>query len=81
MNPYPPHHLTLTLIRVPQVELSQVRDQEPLRTYIEGWLVLTGDAAHPMVLYQGRAPRGCRKPQCALCECLRPRGIPDRLRV
>ncbi|RYP52801.1 hypothetical protein DL769_010607 [Monosporascus sp. CRB-8-3] len=41
--------------RVPsQVELFQVRDQEPLPTYVKGRTVLVGDAAHPVVPYQGQ---------------------------
>ncbi|KAI8954507.1 hypothetical protein F4801DRAFT_575581 [Xylaria longipes] len=38
----------------PQVELFQVRDQEPLPTYMKGRAVLIGDAAHPVVPYQGQ---------------------------
>ncbi|KAI1111391.1 FAD binding domain protein [Nemania sp. NC0429] len=38
----------------PQVELFQVRDQDPLPTYVKGKAVLIGDAAHPVVPYQGQ---------------------------
>ncbi|KAJ5494541.1 hypothetical protein N7463_010628 [Penicillium fimorum] len=38
----------------PQVALFQVRDQEPLPTYIKGRTVLIGDAAHAMVPYQAQ---------------------------
>lgn len=34
--------------------LFQVRDQEPLPTYIKGRTVLIGDAAHAMVPYQAQ---------------------------
>ncbi|KAJ6086370.1 hypothetical protein N7486_010651 [Penicillium sp. IBT 16267x] len=40
--------------RAPQVALFQVRDQEPLPTYIKGRTVLIGDAAHAMVPYQAQ---------------------------
>ena len=36
------------------MQLLQVRDQEPLPTYINGRTVLIGDAGHAMVLYQGQ---------------------------
>ncbi len=38
----------------PEIELFQVRDQDPLPTYIKGRAVLIGDAAHPVVPYQGQ---------------------------
>lgn len=47
--------LTKNISRVPpQVELFQVRDQDPLPTYVKGKAVLIGDAAHPVVPYQGQ---------------------------
>ncbi|KAF1960290.1 hypothetical protein CC80DRAFT_590572 [Byssothecium circinans] len=40
--------------RTLNVQLFQVRDQEPLPTYVRGQTVLIGDAAHAMVPYQGQ---------------------------
>lgn len=40
--------------RVHQVGLFQLRDQEPLPTYVSGRVVLIGDAAHAMVPYQAQ---------------------------
>lgn len=40
--------------RTPRVDLFQVRDQEPLPTYVRGRTVLIGDATHTMVPYQGQ---------------------------
>jgi len=40
--------------RAERVGLFQVRDQEPLNTYIKGRLVLIGDAAHPMLPSQAQ---------------------------
>ncbi|KGO42547.1 Monooxygenase, FAD-binding [Penicillium expansum] len=42
------------LDRTPRVDLFQVRDQEPLPTYVRGRTVLIGDATHTMVPYQGQ---------------------------
>ncbi|KAF5009318.1 hypothetical protein FDECE_4465 [Fusarium decemcellulare] len=38
----------------PAVSLLQLRDQDPLPTYVNARTVLIGDAAHPMVPHQGQ---------------------------
>ncbi|CAI7596299.1 unnamed protein product [Penicillium pancosmium] len=49
-----PEWLKRVISHTPQVTLFQVRDQEPLPTYIKGRTVLIGDAAHAMVPYQAQ---------------------------
>ncbi|KGO71656.1 Monooxygenase, FAD-binding [Penicillium expansum] len=49
-----PQWLQRVFSRTPRVDLFQVRDQEPLPTYVRGRTVLIGDATHTMVPYQGQ---------------------------
>ncbi|KAJ5623361.1 hypothetical protein N7490_011966 [Penicillium lividum] len=71
--------------RVSQVELFQMRDQEPLPTYVKGRTVLIGDAAHPMIPYQGQGANQSFEDveglDALLADVFDGDTIPDRLRV
>ena len=57
---------------VKNVKLYQLRDQDPLMTYFKGKTVLIGDAAHPMVPYQGQGANQALEDAEALSLLLEP---------
>lgn len=67
----PPSGHNVPHSRTPTVQLFQVRDQEPLPTYIRSRVVLIGDAAHAMVPYQGQGGNQALEDVEALYEVLR----------
>ncbi|KAF9870181.1 hypothetical protein CkaCkLH20_12267 [Colletotrichum karsti] len=67
-----PQWLQQIIKSLTSVKLYQLRDADPLPTYTKGAVVLLGDAAHPMVPYQGQGANQALEDAEALRPFLQP---------